>query len=131
MTIAMTMVVLMTCLGTGETGQQPESPTRLGEAEAEDPAAHDQAQTHRLCWVQQAAISGWQTNKEVRIAPSLNLVAGLQTSSETGFLLQPDVGRGVRAGQGLPHQLHVPRGCLSEKGVIHLFPMSESDIEHN
>ena len=69
-------------------------------------------------------------NKEVIVAPILNLAAGLQTSSETGFLLQPDVGRGVRAGQGLPHQLHVPRGCLSEKGVIRLVPMSESDIEH-
>ena len=68
-TIAMTMVVLvvlMTYMETGETGQQPESPTRPGEAEAEDPAAHDQAQTHRLCWLQQAAISGWQTNKQTK-----------------------------------------------------------------
>ena len=65
-TIAMTLVVSMTYMymETGETGQQPESPTRPGEAEAEDPAAHDQAQTHRLCWIQQAAISGWQTNKQ-------------------------------------------------------------------
>ena len=59
---------------------------------------------------------GKQTNKEARIAPSLNPTPGLQTSSETGFLLQPDVGRGVRAGQGLPHQLHVPCGCLPEEG---------------
>ena len=46
-TIAMTLVVSMTYMymETGETGQQPESPTRPGEAETED-AAHDQAQTH-------------------------------------------------------------------------------------